>query len=289
MEESRFFLLELKLISSLSLYDSMNSLWAETISTLSVFSSNPLFSCFIAFCTLVFLYLPHLFWKIVFSPVLILTWILLLTILRLGAIQKSQHEENENQGKYSESIVNVNEENRAIKEEKQSSRPVEPKETKSLEQVHKWINSQTGFESRPCFLEWNVKAPLEVIFEEYEGEEEEEEEEAREDPNEKGEKHNMGVIQRYPSLSRYYPESDSDSSSESGFPAIGEWDLPENNCFFRWDDEDDREGLIEIALDGCKNNKRDMEFHFEEENLIEIDISPMRYRELSGEDEVFYR
>ena len=50
--------------------------------------------------------------------------------------------------------------------------------------------------------------------------------------------------------------------------------------------KEDREGLIEIALDGCKR-KRNLEFNFDEENLIEIDISPSRYRELSGDDEVF--
>lgn len=44
--------------------------------------------------------------------------------------------------------------------------------------------------------------------------------------------------------------------------------------------------MIEIALDGCKR-KRGLEFNFDEENLIEIDISPSRYRELSGDDEVF--
>ncbi|KAJ1390386.1 hypothetical protein SESBI_37479 [Sesbania bispinosa] len=175
------------------------------------------------------------------------------------------------------------------KEEKQSSNPIEQKEPNSLEKVHQWVNScnnsvkeldsQMGFESSSFFVEWNVKAPLEVIYEEYEGEE------AGDDPNEREEERNMGIL-RYPSLSRYYPESesDSDSSSEGGFPAIGEWDSPEEGCF-GWEEED-REGLIEIALDGCKM-KRDLEFHFEEENLIEIDISPTRYKELSGDHEVF--
>ena len=79
------------------------------------------------------------------------------------------------------------------------------------------------------------------------------------------------VIERYPSLSLYYPESDSDSSSsETDFLAIGEWVSSEKICY-RWEEED-REGLIEIALD-----KRDLDFHGEEEeNLIEIDISSLK-------------
>ena len=44
--------------------------------------------------------------------------------------------------------------------------------------------------------------------------------------------------------------------------------------------------MIEIALDGCKR-KRGLEFNFDEENLIEIDISLSRYKELSNDDEVF--
>ncbi|KAK7319603.1 hypothetical protein RJT34_04326 [Clitoria ternatea] len=298
MDESRF-LLELKFVSSLCVHKFTNLLCLETISFLSLFSSDPLFSCIVAFCILVFLYLPNLFFNIVLSPVLILTAILLLTILRLGAIQKSQNEQHENQGKpQEEPFIIIKEENRASKcrEDKPSSCPIEPNETKPLEQVHQWVNScghsetevnsEMGFESSSCFVEWDVKAPLEVIYEEYyEGEEEE----AGEDPNEKEENRNMGIL-RYPSLSRYYPESDSDSSSENDFPAIGDWDSPENVCF-RWDEkeeeEEDREGLIEIAFDDDCKMKRALEFHFEEENLIEIDISPSRFIELSGDDEAF--
>nr|XP_004504965.2 uncharacterized protein LOC101502893 [Cicer arietinum] len=234
-----------------------------------MFSSNPLFSCIITFCTLVFLYLPHLFSKIVLSPVLILTAILLLTILRVGAIQRSQHEQKENPQKYRED-----------KQKQSSTCSIESKETQSLAKVQQWnnscdpseieVNSEMGFESSSCFVEWNVRAPLDVIYEEYEGEEK------GNDPKEKEENQNMG-ISNYPSLSRYYPESDSDSSSD-------DWDSPEDMCF-RWDEED-REGLIEIALDGSsKVVKREMEFQYEEENLIEIDISPTRYKELSGNHE----
>ncbi|MED6133226.1 hypothetical protein PIB30_026554 [Stylosanthes scabra] len=184
-----------------------------------------------------------------FSPVLILTWILFISILRLAAIQNS-HNDQENRAS-----------SNGEKQSPTTAIEIEPSKTESMEQVQKWIISEMGFESSSCFVEWNVKAPLEVIYEE--GEEQE------------AENGNIiGVIQRDPSLSRFYPELDSDSSSSE-----------------IWlEDEEEREGLIEIALDdGCKkkDKKREMEFHFDEENLIEIDISPMRYRELSGEGEVF--
>lgn len=127
-----------------------------------------------------------------------------------------------------------------------------------------------------------MKAPLEVIYEEYE-----EGEEAEADQNEKEDTGKYVDYPKYPSLSRYYPESESESESESdsssggGFPRIGPWESPENTSF-QWDEED-REGLIEIALDGAK--KIDMEFQFEEDNLIEIDISPTRTDDFSGGNE----
>nr|KYP62998.1 hypothetical protein KK1_017559 [Cajanus cajan] len=242
MEDTKF-LWEIKFIANL--------LCTETLSFLSVHSSHPLFSCIVTFSILILLYLPRLFSKILFSPVLILSGLLLLLLLRLGAIQRV-----EKQGSIIEAVEND-----------------------SLDHVYRWVRSQSEVEFKSqtdfhsssrfddSFVEWNVKAPLEVI---YEGEETEH------DQNEVG-------ILRYPSLSRYYPETDSDSSSESGFPATENWDSPEN-MRFRWDEED-REGLIEIALDGCK--KREVGFQFEEENLIEIDISPTRHREFSGEDDPF--
>lgn len=95
-----------------------------------------------------------------------------------------------------------------------------------------------------------VGAPLEVIHEEYEDEE------------------------NYASLSLYYPDTDTDSLSGGNSPVIGNWDSPvignwdspENLCF-EWEEED-REGLIEIELDGKRNSEA------EEENLIEIDLTP---------------
>lgn len=51
---------------------------------------------------------------------------------------------------------------------------------------------------------------------------------------------------------------------------IGEWDSPENLCF-QWEEEEDREGLIEVELDGKGS------FVAEEENLIEIDLTPVNF------------
>ncbi|XP_058735507.1 uncharacterized protein LOC131607525 [Vicia villosa] len=215
-------------------------------------SWDPLFSCIVTFCILILFYLPHLFSKIVLSPVIILTAVLLFTILRIGAIQKIQHEQKENQQKHDES---VKEENRARK----------CREEKEKQRLETEVNSEMGLEKSLCFVEWNVRAPLEVIYEEYD-----EGEEKWDDSNEREENWNKGVS-NYASLNRYFPESDSDSSSESGSPTIEEWD------------EEDGEGLIEIALDGRKGMKMDLEFQCEEENLIEIDIFPTRYGEFSGD------
>lgn len=215
-------------------------------------SWDPLFSCIVTFCILILFYLPHLFSKIVFSPVIILTAVLLFTTLRLGAIQKIQREQQENQPKRDE----------FVKDENRARKCREEKDKQSLEIE---VNSEMGLEKSSCFVEWNMRAPLEVIYEEYD-----EGEEKWDESNEREENWNMG-ISNYASLNRYFPEFDSDSSSESGSPTIEEWD------------EEDGEGLIEIALDGRKRMKMDLEFQCEEENLIEIDIFPTRYGEFSGD------
>ncbi|XP_073226422.1 uncharacterized protein [Cicer arietinum] len=260
------FLLELRFF--------INLLCKETLYFLSVVFSDPLFSCIVTLCVLILIYLPHSFCKIVFSPVPILSAILLIIVLRFGAIQRSNSEEKENLVE-SESVTT--EENRENRDEKQG-KTGEEVEIDSLDQIQRWVSSnseikfefQMGFESSSfldeSFVEWNVKAPLEVI---YEGEETE---------DISNENLVTGIL-RYPSLSRYCPESDSDSSSENEFPAMEKWDSPENMCYM-WDEED-RDGLIEIALDGCKNNDNAFGYQFEEENMIEIDISPTKRREFS--------
>lgn len=233
-------------LKSIELVNMVSS--SKTLSNLSFLSSNdPLFSCIITLYILILLYFPQTFSiKILFSPVFILTTSLLLSLLRLGAIQRIQTETKEKRSDVVEAEAGKKEE--------------------SSQQELKWVSCKKDPEPiilqsfEETFVEWDVRAPLEVIYEElYEGEE-------GEDPN--GNCPNpTRVTERHPSLSLYYPESDSDSSSsETDNQAIGEW-VSSEKMSYRWEDED-REGLIEIALDA-----RDLDFHGEEENLIEIDIS----------------
>jgi hypothetical protein len=258
---------------------------------LSPISSSPLFSSIVSFYTLILLYFPNLFLRIVFSPVIIITGILLFTLLRLGATQSQRFLENEvkdnmwrGQPDPAEAI-NESKENRES-QSKSKSKMSEPEQMDLFEENSTWVicrsetqsDSETGcYDSITCFedsfVEWNVRAPLEIIYEEYEGEE------AEEDPDPKWTRDSG--IERYPSLSLYYPESDSDDSSDCEFASIGEWCSPESTCF-TWDEED-RESLIEIALDHGDKRDLDSGFHVEEENLIEIDISPERNEEFFGE------
>ncbi|KAL4628811.1 hypothetical protein ACB092_05G265000 [Castanea dentata] len=270
---------------------------------LSLISSSPLFSSIVSFYTIILLYFPHLFLRIVFSPVLILTGILLFTLLRLGAAQRLL--ENE----FADYTLHVQtdppEKESKSKSQSQISEPEITEQVTCRSETESEIKTGyhdpiTCFEASFSFVEWNVRAPLEVIYEEHEGEE------AEEDPKDNYSDPNpTRQLERSSSLSLYYPESDSDDSSDEGdvgdFPAIGEWSSPESACF-AWEEED-REGLIEIALDHgdkkCSGSTLgldldlDLGFHVEEENLIEIDISPTRNEEFFGEklrfsDEVRY-
>ncbi|XWS18301.1 hypothetical protein CRYUN_Cryun32bG0032100 [Craigia yunnanensis] len=222
---------------------------SKAISNLSFLSSNdPLFSCFITLYILILLYFPQSFsLKILFSPVLILTAFLFLSLLRLGAIQRIQTETKEK---------------RRVPEAE-----AEAEKTEFSQQELKWVACKKDPEPimqsfEETFVEWDVRAPLEIIYEEYEGGEGDDSNDN--DPNP------TRLIERYPSLSLYYPESDSDSSSsETDFHAIGEWVSLEKICY-KWEEED-KEGVIKIAL-----VTRDLDLHGEEENLIEIDISSLK-------------
>ncbi|XP_073158180.1 uncharacterized protein [Henckelia pumila] len=222
--------------------------------TLSFLSSDPLFLTFFTFYAVILLYFPSFFLSFALSPVLISTAVLLLSLLRLGAAAAAQN-------------------------------PV-PKETEDGPDCLEFDSIETrsqDFDDRgrtriPCasvadgklgfvesFVEWDVRAPLEVIYEEYEGQE------AEEDgggggSQEKRESQMDNVIQRYASLSLFYPESDTDNSSEGDSTAVSGCDSPENSCF-RWED-----GLIEIALGEKRMSEVD------EENLIEIDLSTVHFR-----------
>jgi len=236
-------------------------------------SFNPLFSCIITLYTLILLYFPQAL-KLSISPILTITLTILLFVLRLGAIQRHQ--------------LSVTESDKAIQiKQDKGTHFGEASSSSFLTHVDKWVASQSAdpgrFDPDPnldfevSFVEWDVRAPLKVINEEYEGEEGEgpNEKDAGQDPT------RFGGLGRYPSLDMCYPETDSDSDSEGGFSVAGEWDSLERFCF-KWEEED-REGLlIEIALDS--DNKEDTgpdldagsNFHVEEDNLKEIDISPAK-------------
>ncbi|PIA34363.1 hypothetical protein AQUCO_03800161v1 [Aquilegia coerulea] len=228
----------------------------ETINFISSMSSDPLFSILITSYTLILLYFPCIFLNLLFSPILISTALLLSTLLRLGSNQTNpQQQQHKDQQEEQEELLI------------EASATIEALQWISTSELNV---TETGYCSKTIFnesiIEWNrnVRAPLEVIHEEYEGEEHDEREDI---------KGNEGLgMDEIVSLSLYYPESDtgSSSSSDGDFPAMERWDSPENICF-RWDQEEDDYkdgGLIEIPLDG----KRCFDYHVEEENMIEIDI-----------------
>ncbi|KAL6567457.1 hypothetical protein OROGR_001125 [Orobanche gracilis] len=208
--------------------------------------SNSLFSTIITLYTLLLLYFPYSFLQFIFSPVVFSTLIVLLYLLRLGASQKPRLEND-------------------------GSDPTGFNSTQSLDSpisgYTKDPNPNCGPFYAGSFVEWDVRAPLEVIYEEYEGEEAEENDAVCNSRRES----EMNIIHRYASLSLFYPESDSDDSSEGDSPTERDWDSPEDMCF-RWEEEDHRNGLIEIALDEERRN-----CEVDEENLIVIDLSPAIY------------
>ncbi|XP_011001138.1 PREDICTED: uncharacterized protein LOC105108506 [Populus euphratica] len=250
--------------------NSISFLIIEIMTSINL-SHNPLFSCIITLYTLILLYFPQAH-KHSVSSILIITLTLLLFLLRLGAIQRLQHS------------VTEGDETIEIKQKKDTHFG-RASNSCSLTLADKWGATQCAekgrfdpdpnLELKGSLVEWDVRAPLEVIYEGYEGEEEE-------NPNEKDgvqDPTRFGGLERYPSLAMYYPETDSDSDSDGEFSVAGERDMPERWCF-KWEEED-REGLlIEIALDRSDTKKDmglgldpDLDFHVEEDNLIEIDIS----------------
>ncbi|KAG2238231.1 hypothetical protein Bca52824_092542 [Brassica carinata] len=223
---------------------------------LSFSSDHPLFSCFIALSTLILIYSP-----IILSPVLLISGALLVSLLRLG----STREPITRPGKSREGV----------------RKPEETEEESSDVLFHVYSLSEEAkqdSDTRHEFVEWDLRAPLEVIHETYEEDDGDEED----DPT------RFRGIERYSSLSLCYPESDSgsdsDSSSEFIFPEMSSWMSPEK-MGYRWEEEDDKAaGMIEIKLDVdeykkkkkkmSKQNQTEMDFHAEEEGLIEIDLFP---------------
>lgn len=226
--------------------------------TISSLLNDPLFSTIITLYLLIFLYFPTLFLPIVFSPLLISTSILLFSLLRLGAIQRTKNQR--------EKINPISAELDFTVDDSHDRKWVHSKPDQSSENGSDFdfCDGPTSSFCADSFVEWDVRAPLEVIYEEYEGQEDDEDDalEGRVDAQ-------MAFIERYASLSKFFPETDdSDTSSEEDFPAIRDWNPPERLCF-RWEGED-RDGLIEIALEGKGYSDG------EEENLIEIDLSQAR-------------
>lgn len=267
--------------------------WVETSSHLSSISSSPLVSSIITLYALILLYVPHQFLRILFSPVPIITGILLFALLRLGATQKCD-DETKKSGEEEEEALRVletePEQSREESKEIATSSEPDPQITDNWpEEDHNWVDYDSETDSEPetgfgpdtrfedSFVGWNLRAPLEVIYEEDEEEDRTVSPSVKEEEEEEITKEVVG-IERYASLSRYYPESEesenSDDEEDGEFPATGFWDSPES-LGFRWEEED-REGLIEIALDGNKKNDKrgGLDYlHVEEDNLIEIDLS----------------
>ncbi|MFS7892046.1 hypothetical protein Hanom_Chr00s000479g01645821 [Helianthus anomalus] len=275
----------------------------------STLSSHPLFSTIVTLYTLILLYAPSLFIRILLSPVLNSTGIILLFLLKLGANERLEKESNclepkvldEQLTSLEQRFLDLVDRNQTHKESHQMQAEVEHDLGPGLnpqDDHYKWelldkysiqSSSQVVDKGDPRmeldskqvnatmkFLKWNMKAPLEIIYEAYEGEEEVEEDD--EDNNNNDDEMNMvyrdkhfSGIERCPSLSMYYPESETDSLSDDDFPMNKKWETHES-MFFKWEKEDDdREELIEISVD--LYDKRSIElWRTEEDNLIEIDI-----------------
>ncbi|XP_075482282.1 uncharacterized protein LOC142522647 [Primulina tabacum] len=236
--------------------------------TLSFLFSDPLFLTFLTFYAVVLLYFPSLFLSFALSPVLISTAVLLLSLLRFGATDPNPvplETEGTHDGPDCLEFDSTETGSQDFDDQGRTRIP-----SVSVANGKHGFLSSTYFSD--SFVEWDVRAPLEVIYEEHEGQEAEEDEGG---VSMKKRESQMNVIQRYASLSLFYPDSDSDSdsdnSSEGDSTAISGCDSPQILCF-QWEDVDDRDGLIEIALD----EKRISEF--DEENLIEIDLSTVHFR-----------
>ncbi|XP_071739836.1 uncharacterized protein [Rutidosis leptorrhynchoides] len=339
-------------------------------SKFSTLGSQPLFSTYVTLYTLILLYAPSFFLKIVLSPIFNSTLILLLSLLRLGAKGTSGNELIIHDSKYPNSIANEMSEKefeyleprvldhnhnqyemgsfdelvlvqdlrslepRFLDFDEQRQNHVECKaqmdsclESTQNHSTSKSISSCLDFQSNQLYkkydhdlglesssmdncqiwdflktnpmesskvneddvekrtdqvaskrmdmtmklLEWNIKAPLEVIYEAYEGEEENDQESTENDKILSDENVVRSCEIRYPSLSMYYPESETSSSSDDNLTINESWETQER--VFEWEDEDDNDmELIEISLD---HSKTSIEFcHIEEDNLIEIDIFP---------------
>lgn len=260
-----FFFMELKSSSQL-----------HSVSTFdqTVDLNNHLFSSIVALYILIFLYFPTLFLNIVFSPVFVSTGVLLVYLLRLGAKQDTRKElysaetlqSNDSSDKIKQNQAHSTEEGRMYADVMSCTKNTEL----SSDETYTWESCDFKFENvENSFIEWNVKAPLEIIYED--------DEEEDDDGDDHKSENRFKAIERYPSLSLCYPESDTDCSSDDDFAMDMNWESMESSTF-RWAEKG--EELIEIALDG---KTRSQFFNDEEDSLIEIDISPGRNNEFAGQ------
>ncbi|KAJ0966020.1 hypothetical protein J5N97_027158 [Dioscorea zingiberensis] len=187
---------------------------SKSLLYISELISHPISSILTTSLLLIILYVPRPLLPILLSPVPICTSFLLYSLLRFGSKPASTLSEN--------------------------AKP-EPKPETHPELVPSHDQNSIFLASG---FEWAlVGGPLEVIYEDYEGEEDGESPENSPSP---AYPKASGVI-GFGSLGGFYL-TDSDSGSDS------------EELRFRWDEDDEGdEGMIEIA--------------FEEDNLIEIDIS----------------
>ncbi|XP_020255145.1 uncharacterized protein LOC109832117 [Asparagus officinalis] len=192
-------------------------------SLLNQIFSHPLFSILTTFLLLNFLYLPNLF-SLLFSPVLIITSLLLTILLHFGSPKPEPSPNKTN--------------------------PIQTQHETRHEPPHD-VELQDEKTSILCnsFAEWGRRSgPLEVIYEEYEGEAYDVVGSPEYSKSPEYYRVMMSARKRLDCFG-YGSSTDSDADSDESL---------ENNISFRWDDEEE-EGMIEIAL--------------EEDNLIEIDLS----------------
>ncbi|XP_039130369.1 uncharacterized protein LOC120266775 [Dioscorea cayenensis subsp. rotundata] len=188
---------------------------SKSLFYLSKLMSHPLFSILTASLLLIILYVPRSLLPILLSPVPICTSFLLYSLFSFGSKPACHHRHPPSA------------------HAKPESKPQTQPKLVPFHQNHIFLES--GIEWVP------IGGPLEIIYEDYEGEEDGDSSEYSPSPEYSKA---TGLI-GFGSLDFYL--TDSDSGSDCG------------EMRFRWDeDEEDDEGMIEIA--------------FEEDNLIEIDI-----------------
>ncbi|XP_008806779.2 uncharacterized protein LOC103719353 [Phoenix dactylifera] len=219
-------------------------LLSKSLIFLSDLSAHPLFAVAATSSLLALLYLPRPLLPLIFSPALLSSLLLISTLLRFRPPASPP------------SAVSPP---RPIPQTPAVDEPIalptvpNPKPESAPDFA--------GFRQKAAFcdsfVEWGRRGgPLEVIYEEYEGEEDED---GGDSPG-----YLRSPEYSYPgggelcSLGFCFTDSSEADSDDDSSAAEG-WESPEN-LFSRWDEEGD--GMIEIAL--------------EEDNMIEIDISDCR-------------